>query len=83
MILCHGSFLNADVEYVHQNKSIRGFGSYGDIMIRDRKMYVTPIPFALTTHTEGQITLILPAAIAVDERVVSRGELSAQKQVHS
>ncbi len=75
LILCHGSFLNADVEYVHQNKSVRGFGSYGDIMIRDRKMYVTPTPFALTTHTEGQITLILPKAIAVDERVISRGEL--------
>ena len=64
LILCHGSFLlNADVEYVHENKSVHGFGSYGDIMIRDRKMYVTPTPFALTTHTEGQITLILPEAI--------------------
>lgn len=47
LIICHGSFLNADSSYVHQNKSAKGFGSYGDIMIRDRKMYVIPTPFAL------------------------------------
>ena len=45
-VLCHGDFLNADHTYVHHNKSIRGFGSYGDIMIRDRKMYVAPTPYA-------------------------------------
>jgi hypothetical protein len=38
LVLCRGDFLNADHNYVHKNKSIRGFGSYGDIMIRDRKM---------------------------------------------
>jgi hypothetical protein len=75
LILCHGSFLNADSDYVHENKSVRGFGSYGDIMIRDRKMYVTPTPFALTTNTEAQITLILPEATPADNRVVTRGEL--------
>lgn len=75
LILCHGSFLNADTNYVHENKSVRGFGSYGDIMIRDRKMYVTPTPFALTTNTEGQITLILPEEDVVDNRVTSRGTL--------
>jgi hypothetical protein len=75
LILCHGSFLNADTDYVHENKSVRGFGSYSDIMIRDRKMYVTPTPFALTTNTEAQITLILPEATPADNRVVTRGEL--------
>lgn len=75
LILCHGSFLNADTTYVHANKSVRGFGSYGDIMIRDRKMYVTPTPFVLTTNSEAQITLILPDTISVDDRVVKRGEL--------
>jgi hypothetical protein len=75
LILCHGSFLNVDTDYVHENKNVRGFGSYGDIMIRDRKMYVAPTPFALTTNTEGQITLILPEASSVDGRVISRGEL--------
>lgn len=45
LVLCHGSFLNADNTYIHKNKSFRGFGSYGDILIRDRKMYVAPTPF--------------------------------------
>ena len=53
MVMCHGDFLNADRKYIHENKSVRGFGSYGDIMIRDRKMYTAPTPFDLTT---GQIT---------------------------
>ena len=47
LVLCHGRFLNADNTYVHKNKSFRGFGSYGDILVRDRKMYVAPTPFAL------------------------------------
>jgi|SRR5829696_8936912 len=28
-----------------------GFGSYGDILVRDRKMYVAPTPFALAEGT--------------------------------
>lgn len=59
-VLCHGDFLNADHEYVHKNKSVRGFGSYGDILIRDRKMYVVPTPFALVTNLAHFCTLILP-----------------------
>ena len=62
LVICHGDFLNADHEYVHQNKSAKGFGTYGDIMIRDRKMYVAPTPFALTSGTTGLITLIVPEA---------------------
>ncbi len=38
LVVCHGDFLNADHEYIHKNKSVKGFGTYGDIMIRDRKM---------------------------------------------
>ncbi|MCP5340113.1 MAG: hypothetical protein H7A16_08055, partial [Sinobacteraceae bacterium] len=45
LVLCHGDFLNADHNYVHKNKNVKGFGTYGDIMIRDRKMYVAPTPF--------------------------------------
>ena len=60
LVVCHGSFLNADTEYVHKNKSFRGFGSYGDILVRDRKMYVVPTPFALATGTTGLSTLIVP-----------------------
>ncbi len=60
LVICHGSFLNADDEFVHKNKSVRGMGSYGDILLRDRKMYVAPTPFGLMEGIERQITLILP-----------------------
>jgi len=63
LVICHGDFLNADHNYVHKNKSVKGFGTYGDIMIRDRKMYVAPTPFALTEGTTGLITLIVPESM--------------------
>ena len=63
LVICHGDFLNADHDYVHKNKSIKGFGTYGDIMIRDRKMYVAPTPFAITEGTTGLMTLIVPAGM--------------------
>jgi hypothetical protein len=68
MVICHGDFLNSDYNYIHHNKSIKGFGSYGDIMIRDRKMYVAPTPFALAAGTTGTQTLILPADFRADNR---------------
>jgi hypothetical protein len=61
LVLCHGDFLNADHEYRHENKSTRGFGSYGDLMTRDRKMYVVPTPFALVTNVAHHFTWILPS----------------------
>jgi len=61
LVLCHGDFLNADHDYVHKNKSVKGFGSYGDIMIRDRKMYVAPTPFAVAQGLTGTRTLIIPS----------------------
>lgn len=65
LIVCHGDFINSDHEYVHKNKHIKGFGSYGDIMIRDRKMYVAPTPYSLTEGTENQVTLITPADVTM------------------
>lgn len=62
LVLCHGDFLNADHEYIHKNKSVKGFGSYGDIMIRDRKMYVAPTPFALAQGLTGNRTLLIPSS---------------------
>lgn len=62
LVLCHGDFLNADHEYVHKNKSVKGFGSYGDIMIRDRKMYVAPTPFAVAQGLTGTRTLLIPSS---------------------
>lgn len=75
LVICHGDFLNVDRNYVHKNKSIKGFGSYGDIMIRDRKMYVVPTPFALTTGTTGVSTLIVPLEFEEDKRFERVGEL--------
>ena len=74
-VMCHGDFLNADHNYVHKNKSVKGFGTYGDIMIRDRKMYVAPTPFALTEGTTGLMTLIVPEDIESPDHFQKVGEL--------
>lgn len=76
LAICHGDFLNADHNYVHKNKSVKGFGTYGDIMIRDRKMYVAPTPFALTDGTTGLMTLIIPESVEADPRFKAVGHLS-------
>ncbi|MBF0516753.1 MAG: hypothetical protein HQK97_06490 [Nitrospirae bacterium] len=75
LVICHGDFLNADNQYVHKNKSVKGFGTYGDIMIRDRKMYVAPTPFAVTEGTTGLMTMILPEHTEVDSRFREVGRL--------
>ena len=75
LILFHGDFLNANHDYIHENKHVTGFGSYGDVMIRDRKMYVAPTPFALTDGTAGQCTLILPNGSNADSRLKPCGDL--------
>jgi hypothetical protein len=71
--------LNADHEYVHENKSVKGFGSYGDILIRDRKMYVVPTPFRLVEGLAHHQTLILPATARAARQFVKVGELSRQE----
>jgi len=74
-VLCHGDFLNADHDYCHKNKNIKGFGSYGDLMIRDRKMYVVPTPFHLVEGVAHQRTLILPADVVGEKGYVKVGQL--------
>ena len=76
LVLCDGDFLNADREYVHLNRSVKRFGIYGDIMIRDRKMYVAPTPFALTEGTTGLMTLIVAADVEPDPRFMEVGRLT-------
>jgi hypothetical protein len=76
LVICHGDFLNADHKYIHKNRNVKGFGTYGDIMIRDRKMYVAPTPFALTAGTTGLMTLIVPEALAPDSRFKVVGQLT-------
>ena len=75
LVICHGDFLNAHHDYVHENKSVRGFGSYGDILIRDRKMYVAPTPFGVVDGVAHQATLILPATVAAPRGLVSVGQV--------
>lgn len=76
LVICHGDFLNADHNYIHKNKSVKGFGTYGDIMIRDRKMYVAPTPFELTEGTTGLMTLIVPESMEPDPRYQEVGRIT-------
>ncbi|MFJ9558063.1 hypothetical protein ACIRPH_30020 [Nocardiopsis sp. NPDC101807] len=76
LVICHGSFLNADSDYVHKNKSFLGFGSYGDILIRDRKMYVARTPFFLASELAGLSTLIVPDVLELESPdLVKVGEI--------
>lgn len=79
LVLCHGSFLNADHTYVHKNKSFRGFGSYGDILVRDRKMYVAATPFAIASGMAHRRTLILPADSPADPDLEIVGQLTRRE----
>lgn len=76
LVICHGDFLNANHDYKHQNKSVKGFGSYGDVMIRDRKMYVVPTPFRLVDGVAHQLTLVVPASMKVGGEFVHVGDLT-------
>ena len=64
LVICHGDFLNADREPHRRNKSVKGFGSYGDILIRARRMYVVPTPFHLADGLAHRQTLILPSELS-------------------
>ena len=44
-------------------------------MVRDRKMYVAPTPFALAEGTAHYRTLILPEHHVVDEDIIKVGTL--------
>jgi hypothetical protein len=75
LVICHGNFLNTRRDYIHKNKSFRGFGSYGDILVRDRKMYVAPTPFGLLDGIDRQVTLVLLASERADRRFGLVGEV--------
>jgi hypothetical protein len=82
LVMCHGDFLNADHSYVHKNKNLKGFGSYGDIMIRDRKMYVAPTPYALTSGMERQVTFICPNSFTAGDGLKPSGEFKRIESPH-
>lgn len=79
LVICHGDFLNADHEFKHKNRNVKGFGSYGDIMIRDRKMYVVPTPFHIVKGVAHQHTLILPEPIQATEDLIEVGSLERKE----
>jgi len=82
LVVCHGDFLNARHDYVHQNRSVRGFGSYGDILIRDREMYVAPTPFGVVDGVAHHATLILPAAARPPNSFVKVGDITRRESDH-
>lgn len=65
LVLCSAAFLNAETENTNTNQSFRGAGSYGDILIRDRRMYVCATPYALAPNTAGHATLIVEQGAAI------------------
>lgn len=75
LVVFHGSFLSTVHDYTHKNKSFRGFGTYGDILVRDRKMYVLPTPYALAEGTTGHRTLIVPAETVMPNDMFVVGDL--------
>ncbi len=75
LVLCHGDFLNADRDYTHKNKSVKGFGSYGDLLIRDRKMYVAPTPFAIAQGLTGTHTLLVPSSWRAPDSLKAVGKV--------
>ena len=75
LVICRGDFLNANHEYIHKNKNIKGFGSYGDVVIRDRKMYVVPTPFHLVAGVAHHQTLIRPDGGPATDDMIDVGEL--------
>jgi hypothetical protein len=79
LVMCDGDFLNADHSYVHKNKNLKGFGSYGDIMIRDRKMYVAPTPFALLNGVERQVTLVALDSFSPTVELTEVGSFSREE----
>jgi len=75
LVICHGDFLNPTRDYVHRNQNVPNFGAYGDIMIRDRKMYVVRTPYAIAHGLAGQRTLILPSGSDVPDGFRAVGTL--------
>ena len=82
LVVTHGDFLNADHDYIHENKNVKGFGTYGDLMIRDRKMYVVPTPFRIVEGLAHHRTLILPSEQPPGEGFVEVGEIFRREAEH-
>jgi len=60
--VAHADLINSDhaVADDHVNVAIKGFGSFGDGFIRNRKMYVFPHPISVDPSGLGRARLIVP-----------------------
>lgn len=79
LVICHGDLLNPTRAYVHRNENVPNFGAYGDIMIRDRKMYVVRTPYSIAEGLAGQRTLILPSAWNAPSELQEVGRLERRE----
>jgi hypothetical protein len=76
LVICHGDFLNPMRGYIHLNRNIPTFGAYGDIMIRDRKMYVVRTPYDIAEGMVDRRTFILPSGDPAPEGLVAVGDMT-------
>lgn len=83
LVIAHADIINSDHELAdsHENHAIRGFGSYGDGFIRDRKMYVLPHPLTIYPQGLGKATLIVPSAWNVNGTHLKKSECI--ERIHS
>jgi len=68
--LAHGDFFNCDqvIAAEHRNSSTNNFGSYGDGIIRHRKMYRFPHPIETDPTAFGRVRLTVPTAWGIQDR---------------
>lgn len=80
LVLCSASFLNTETVNTNENQSFRGAGSYGDILIRDRRMFVCRTPYGLANGTKNQATMILERTnLVMPPPLVTAGELERRE----
>jgi hypothetical protein len=79
LVICHGDFLNPARGYVHVNDHIPNFGAFGDIKIRDRKMYVAPTPYVIADGLAGHRTLVLPSGWDVPDGFKAVGRIERRE----
>jgi hypothetical protein len=61
LVLVDGAFINVGSPFIASNKSLRVLGSFGDILLRDRKMYAPYTPYKWLTGLRDSVTLITRA----------------------
>lgn len=59
LVIVDGAYLNSGATLTAKNRSLRALGSYGDILLRDRKMYAPYTPYKNLSGLRGHCTLIV------------------------